>query len=66
MRWRRSGPLPGQSRGQMTYKGETGPVVLAPYLLPQLLALKNGEDGSSLLKGWEERTYLYDVSGQEN
>ena len=48
--------LSGRSLGRM---GEGDATVFAPYLLPQLLALKGEEDGSAIFQGREGRTFLF-------
>ena len=47
--------LSGRPLGRM---GEGEPMVFAPYLLPQLLALRGEEDGRALFQGQESRTFL--------
>ena len=57
--------LSGRPLGRMGSGGkESGPMVFAPYLLPQLLALKGEEDGSQLFEGREGRTFHYDGPGR--
>ena len=48
--------LSGRPLGRM---GEGDATVFAPYLLPQLLALKGEEDGSAIFQGREGRTFLF-------
>ena len=58
--------LSGRPLGRMSSAGGgEGAMVFAPYLLPQLLALKGEEDGSQLFAGREGRTFSYDGSGRE-
>ena len=58
--------LSGRPLGRMSSAGGgAGAMVFAPYLLPQLLALKGEEDGSQLFAGREGRTFSYDGSGRE-
>ena len=56
--------LSGRPLGRMSSAGG-GVMVFAPYLLPQLLALKGEEDGSQLFSGREARTFSYDRPGRE-
>lgn len=56
--------LSGRPLGRMHCGAAGGPMVFAPYLLPQLLALTGGEDGSRLFQGREGRTFEYDTSGR--
>ena len=57
--------LSGRPLGRVrSNEQEGGPMVFGPYLLPHLLALQSGEDGSSLFQGREGRTYHYDTSPQ--
>ena len=57
--------LSGRPLGRVRSTGqEGGPMVFGPYLLPHLLALQSGEDGSSLFQGREGRTYHYDAFPQ--
>ena len=39
-------------------------MVFAPYLLPGLLELKGGEDGSALFEGRESRTFCYETGAE--
>ncbi len=58
--------LSGRTLGRMIGRdGERGPMVYAPYLLPQLLALKNGEDGSALFQNREGCAYCWNITEQE-
>ena len=57
--------LSGRPLGRMRCgQQEGGPMVFAPYLLPGLLALKGGEDGSALFEGRESRTFCYETGAE--